>query len=310
MEDDAPDFAALLGPAVRAAEVLARLDERLKVSAFGEAIAERFLVEEALAWQLAEGDLVHREDLVRLEAHVFTGIPYAPLSRALHTLNVWRSAMQGEPMVLLRAPSPGLSDGGDAASLKSVGETAAADGQPEAMRAWREVLRQSECLPPILAAAMVWDAWCQIEPEENGAWKAALLSGLLLRARGLTKHYLLPLDIARRSKSLALPKGGGKTDRLALYLLWAAEAGDIAMKEAVRLIGVEIQLRGKVSKARKHSSLGRLVELFMAEPVVTVPMMAAKLAISKQAAGKLVGQLSGYIEELTDRPRYRAWRLR
>lgn len=309
MEHDAPDFAALLGPAVRAAEVLARLDERLKVSAFGRAIAERFLVEEALAWQLAEGDLVHREDLVRLEAHVFTGMPYAPLSRALHTLNVWRSALQGEPMVLLRAPSPGVADT-RGIGTQSVEEAAVAGGRSDAMRAWREVLRETECLPPILAAAMVWDAWCQIGPEEHGAWKAALLSGLLLRARGLTKHYLLPLDIARRSKSLALPKGEGRTDRLALYLLWAAEAGEIAMKEAVRLIGVETQLRGKVSKARKHSSLGRLVELFLAEPVVTVPMMVSKLAISKQAAGKLVGQLSGYIEELTDRPRYRAWRLR
>ena len=48
-------------------------------------------------------------------------------------------------------------------------------------------------LPPLLAAAIAWDAWHTLAPEQQGSWRAPLLAALVLRARAKTRQFLLPI---------------------------------------------------------------------------------------------------------------------
>ena len=63
---------------------------------------------------------------------------------------------------------------------------------------WRRVLEETKRLPPLLAAAIAWDAWLMLEPDQRGAWRAPLIAALVLKARAKTRHVLLPLDTGRR----------------------------------------------------------------------------------------------------------------
>ena len=54
-------------------------------------------------------------------------------------------------------------------------------------------------MPPLLAAAIAWDAWLSLEPDQRGAWQAPLIAALVLKARAKTRHILQPLNTGQRS---------------------------------------------------------------------------------------------------------------
>ena len=103
------DFEHLLLPITQAEDALARLDERLRLSPLAERLRARVDFREACASQLAEGELVHLEDLVLFDAGAFDARPVSPasLSSAFHTLQLWRRARQEPPGALLRSNRPG-----------------------------------------------------------------------------------------------------------------------------------------------------------------------------------------------------------
>ncbi len=110
-------FASLMSRLVEVAESLARLDERVKARGFGEGVAARLLYHEACASRLAEGELIHLEDLVLMDGGAYDGPMSPELSSGWETLRVWRKALAGDAGELLRAERPGEAD---AAALKVV----------------------------------------------------------------------------------------------------------------------------------------------------------------------------------------------
>ena len=183
----------LMVPMTSAEDAVARLDERLRRNPLAEGLDARLAFAEACALHLAEGALVHLEDLVLVDAGSYTG-PAAPeLSAAWHTLRTWRRAQRGDAAALLRAKVPGEPEA-----------TAIAPGhrpdllydpawdEPGRLAAWRDVLDGSRRLPPVLAAAIAWDAWLILQPEQRGAWRAPLIAALLLKARHKTTACCCP----------------------------------------------------------------------------------------------------------------------
>src|SRR4051812_24104643 len=63
---------------------------------------------------------------------------------------------------------------------------------------WRRVVENTQSLPPLLAAALVYDAWVSIEPLQHRPWLGALVASGLLRARGKARHHLPCLNLALR----------------------------------------------------------------------------------------------------------------
>ena len=193
------DLNRLLGPFLAAHEAIIRFDERLRRSHLREAFLNRLLFQEACAAQLAEGDLVHLEELLLFDRHLSRGQPSMALSSARQILRTWRQAGNANARDLLTSTRPGE----DARPIMDGDSDIDDDShlvRPDAgaLAEWHRVRRASERLPPLIAAAVVWDTWLTLNPEPMGAWRAPLLAALTLRARGTTTSLLLPIDSGRR----------------------------------------------------------------------------------------------------------------
>jgi hypothetical protein len=301
------EISSVLSMLLAAQEAIVRLDERLRRSTFRAGWLERTLYAEACACQLAEGDLVHLEDLVLLDGRAYSGAPSIALSRALHILRTWREAIKAEPLGLLGAPRPGELG----SAVVTVGEQP--DANPNApskahLDDWRRVLWETEKFPPLIAAAVVWDAWLLLLPEPLAAWRAPLLAALVLRARGVTPSFLLPIDTGRRFAPYRRHSAHGFATRINGFLEWAQTAATRAGKELDQLALAERLLRRRLEGKQKNSRLPVVVDLFMAKPFVSVPMIAKELGISNQAAGKMIEQLS-VPREVSGRKRCRVWTM-
>ncbi len=300
----------LIDALLKAQEVVVRLDERVRRSPLGNGWNERMLFAEACACQLTEGDLVHLEDLVLLDSHTYKGPGSIPLSSTLHVLQTWRAAHRSDAVSLLRAPTPGI---GQATSelVDHAGKTNAVDGdiagRAQRLASWRRVLRASGKHPPLLAAAIAWDAWMMLEPERHGAWRAPLLAALTMKARGMTTSLLLPIDAGRRHAEYRRHHAHSFTARVIGFLSWTEMAAGQGMKVLDRLVLAEEQLRLRLGRSRRNSHLPQLADLFLSRPLVTVPMAAAHLGISHQAIERLLPQLGSVPREMTGRKRFRAW---
>jgi Protein of unknown function (DUF1612) len=68
----------------------------------------------------------------------------------------------------------------------------------ERLEAWRRAVAAAQSEPPLLAAAMLWDAWETNPPLERQAWLGNLLVPATLRTRKKTRWHLLCLNSALR----------------------------------------------------------------------------------------------------------------
>jgi hypothetical protein len=294
-------------------DALARLDERARTSPLTEGWMQRLIYHEACACQLAEGDLVHLDDLVLFDHGLHGAEPSSPLSRAWHTLGVWRRALRADAAELLRLPRPGevapMPDAvpvGDQAEdvpkISIVGMDA-----DNGLTRWRRILSQSRDLPPTMAAAIVMDAWSVIAPEERGAWRAPLLGALVLRQRSKTRAFLLPIDYGRRFASYRRHDNHGLLTRIEGTLEWMRVAADRAEKDLQRLTLAHGLIRRHLEGRRRTSRLKDLADLFLRSPVVTVGMAAKALGVSRQAVDAMIPELGSAPRELTGNGRNRAW---
>lgn len=298
----------LLAPLVQAEDALARLDERARSLPFRDGWAQRLLYGEACACELAQGNLVHVEDLVLLDAGAPARMASPEDSAAMHTLKLWRRGLRGDADRLLKAPRPGEEAEDLSKPVDAPEHFYEADRQDEErLEAWRRVMRQSRSQPPLLAAAFVWDAWLQLQPEERGLWRAPLLAALLLKARSKIRQFLLPLDTGQRFSLMGLYPQQDLAARIAVFLDWAITAADHAAKELDKLVLAEQLLQARLKGRRKSSRLPRLVELLLEKPVISVPMAAKLLKVSNQAASAMLKELGSIPRELSGRGRYRVW---
>jgi hypothetical protein len=294
----------------RAHEAVVRLDERARRSDLRDTWMQRVLFAEACAAQLSEGDLVHLEDLVLLDGYAYSGAPCMALSSALEILNAWRAASRAEAGEALKEPRPGLIG---CAALPTTAAEAADEDSPlchlPRLERWRRVQEETRGLPPLLAAAVAWDAWLALRPETRSAWRATLLAALTLRARGLTRNLLLPVDAGWRFAKYRPHPDHDFGMRISGFLSWVEAAARFGQKEFDSLAIGERLLRSELEKRRSNSHVPRLIELLLARPFVSVPLAAKALRVSRQAAHTMLKQLGSPVHKLTDRLRYNAWTI-
>nr|WP_214473378.1 RHE_PE00001 family protein [Mesorhizobium sp. dw_380] len=164
---------------------------------------------------------------------------------------------------------------------------------------------RGETMPAVLAAAVAWETWQDIEPLQHQHWLGTLLVAALLRQSGKVGSHLFALNSGLRLIARERRKAPDRTTRLLAGLDAFAEAASAGLKELDRLTLAKGQMERRLRKRRKNSSLPRLIELVLARPVVSAGLVAAELKVTQRAALGLVAELG--IREVTGRGRYRAW---
>jgi hypothetical protein len=180
--------------------------------------------------------------------------------------------------------------------------------EAEKLAGWHAGMAQADSLPPLLGALLLAHAWQAEEPIQRQARLAPLLAGLHLRARGRTKTHLASFYLGlRRLRPQERPRTPLDHLRQGLAIVEAGAREGLAQHD--RLILARALLARKCRGRRETSHLPALAELLLEAPLVSVAMIAQRLAISPQAAQILVGDLGSSLREITGRKRYRAWTI-
>ncbi|RTL79516.1 MAG: DUF1612 domain-containing protein [Hyphomicrobiales bacterium] len=174
---------------------------------------------------------------------------------------------------------------------------------------WRAALDETETMPPLIAAALAYDAWETIEPLQHQGWLGALLAGAVLRARGKTRHHLASLYVGFRHMRGRRSRLQDLTTRLVGFAEAAETTAALGMKEIERLSLSRELLMRKCAGRRKNSKLPQLVDLCLRLPIISAPLAAKELGVSQQAAATMIDELSSNLRELTERRRYRCWAI-
>lgn len=173
---------------------------------------------------------------------------------------------------------------------------------------WLAVLEEGRGLPAALAAALALDAWLALEPAERAGELGFALAATALRQRGLAQANLPTLGLGLRRGRFHWSPHQALGVRIAGLLGAFSEAATFGQSDLDRLsLARELMLR-KCENRRGNSKLSELVELFVASPLVTVQLAAARLQVSPQAVEAMFRELGASLpRELTGRKRYRAW---
>jgi hypothetical protein len=180
--------------------------------------------------------------------------------------------------------------------------------EAEKLAGWHAGIAEADSFPPLLGALLLAHAWHADEPIQRQARLAPLLAGLYLRARGRTKTHLASFYLGlRRLRPTERPHTRLDHLRQGLAIVEAGAREGLAQHD--RLILARALLARKCRGRRETSHLPALAELLLEAPLVSVAMIAQRLAISPQAAQILVGDLGSSLREITGRKRYRAWTI-
>lgn len=288
-------------------DALARLDERVKTSPLRSGLMARLPYHEACASRLAEGELIHLNDLMLFAHGVWTAGARPDLAEALVALKVLQKAAEGEAKKLLLAAKPGEAD--PATSPESADEQEGDASPPAAsidLTAWRTMVARTRPLPALVAAAVAWDAWLCLSPEPHGAWKASLLAALVLKARGKLS-FLLPIDLGRRHEAYRRSERQPFEARITGFLSWALAGGRQAGKELDRLTGASERMLLRCKGRKSNSKAPALAHLLLERPLVGIPTMARELKVTQRGAQLLLKSLGSAPHEMSGLGRYRVW---
>jgi hypothetical protein len=169
---------------------------------------------------------------------------------------------------------------------------------------WRQIVTETQSLPPTLAAIIVLEAWSEIEPLQHQAWLGQLLAAALLRERGKTT-FLACLNVGLRLVPRERRRARGVTTRLVATLEAITAMAQAGLKDHDRWLTARHLMARKLADRRSTSRLPALLEYVMSRPLVSAGMIADALRISPRAAQDLVAELG--LREATGRGRYRAW---
>ena len=180
------------------------------------------------------------------------------------------------------------------------------DGEEdERLEAWRSAAAAVQSDSPLLAAALLWDAWETNPPLARQAWLGPLLVSATLRERRKTRAHLACVNSALRCVRREHRRSPDRALRLAAFLEAIAAGAEAAMKDHDRWLLARKQLEGKLKTRRSSSKLPALVDLILARPIASAGMIAAELGVTPRAAQAMVADLG--LREITGRGRYRAW---
>jgi hypothetical protein len=178
------------------------------------------------------------------------------------------------------------------------------DGEEgERLEAWRQTATEVQSDSPVLAAALLWDAWETNPPLERQAWLGPLLVSAALRRK--TRAHLVCVNLGLRCVPREKRRSPDRAARLAAFLEAITAGAEAAMKDHDRWLLARKQLEGKLKTRRSSSRLPALVEFMLARPIASAGMIAAELGVTPRAAQAMVADLG--LREITGRGRYRAW---
>jgi hypothetical protein len=180
------------------------------------------------------------------------------------------------------------------------------DGEEdERLEAWRSAAAAAQPEPPLLAAALLWDAWETNPPLARQAWLGPLLVSATLRERRKTRAHLACVNSALRCVRRETRRSAEQAVRLNAFLDAITAGAEAGMKDHDRWLLAQRRLEGKLTGRRSSSKLPALVEFVLARPVASAGMIAAALGVTPRAAQTMVAELG--LREITGRGRYRAW---
>ncbi|MER8376912.1 RHE_PE00001 family protein [Mesorhizobium sp. M0488] len=178
--------------------------------------------------------------------------------------------------------------------------------EEERLSDWRAVLNRNTGQPPVLSAALLWDAWETKEPLQHLPWLGHLLVGAMLRqARKTSAAHLVCLNTGLRAIPRERRRARDRTARLIGFLEGVTEAAGAGLKEHDRLMLAREQMLRRLRGRRGNSKLPQLVDLVLARPLVSSAMIEKDLKVTTRGALNLVAELG--LREITGRGRYRAW---
>ncbi|ATU95805.1 RHE_PE00001 family protein [Phyllobacterium zundukense] len=170
---------------------------------------------------------------------------------------------------------------------------------------WFAVHDRTRDLPPLLAAAVIWDAWEDIEPLQHQHWLGPMLVSAMLRERGKTKSHLAAFNAGLRTISRDRRRARDRTTRLIAFLEAVQVSSAANLKEVERLSLARMQMERKLKDRRSTSSLPGMIELILSRPMVSTALISKELKVTQRGALNLVADLG--VREMTGRGRYRAW---
>ena len=173
---------------------------------------------------------------------------------------------------------------------------------------WLAILEEGRGLPAALAAGLALDAWLWLEPSERAGELGFAFAATVLRQRGLATAHLPALGLGLRRGKFRWSPHQALRLRIAGLLGAIAEAAAFGQGDIDRLSLARSVMLRRCEGRRGNSKLAELVDLFVASPLVTVQLAAARLDVSPQAVEAMLRELGGSLpRELTGRKRYRAW---
>lgn len=177
--------------------------------------------------------------------------------------------------------------------------------EPERLAAWQGALSESAGLPPLLRAAVAFDAWSVMAPLQHAPWLGRLFVEALLRETGTTTSHLAALYLGARIIPRERRHSRDRTTRLVAFLDGVCETAMAGTKEHDRLILAKTQMDRRLKGRRSTSKLPQLIDLVLSRPLVSSGMVEKELGVTTAGALNLIGELD--LREITGRGRYRAW---
>ncbi|WP_352620125.1 DUF1612 domain-containing protein [Mesorhizobium sp. M0312] len=160
-------------------------------------------------------------------------------------------------------------------------------------------------LPVVLRAAILLEAWSDIEVLQHAAWLGPLLIAALLRQEGLAANHLASLHLGAKNIPRERRRARNRSDRLLASVDAIHDAALVGLKEHDRLTMAKSQMERRLRERRANSKLPDFLEFVLSRPIVSTGMIQERLKVTKQGALNLVGDLN--LREMTGRRRFRAW---
>lgn len=177
--------------------------------------------------------------------------------------------------------------------------------EQERLGDWRSVLHQTQSLPPMLAAAVLWDAWHVIEPLQRRWWLGAYLIADVLRSRGAARYHLPAVHSWLKFAPFERRRAANTMVRILAFLDAATAASDQGRKDHDGWLLARMMLQRKLVGRRSDSRLGALIDLVIERPLVSSGVICRELKITPRAALTMIEELG--LREITGRKMYRAW---
>jgi hypothetical protein len=170
---------------------------------------------------------------------------------------------------------------------------------------WQEAIAATQRLPVVLRAAVLAEAWSELEVLQHAGWLGPLLVAALLRQEGVAAHHLSSWHLGAKQIPRERRRARDRTERLVAHVDAIRQGANLGMKEHDRLMLAKGRMERLACDRRTNSRLPEVIALVLSRPLVSSGMIQRALKVSKQGALNLVGELG--LREMTGRGRYRAW---